>query len=63
MRLRGLLQELHKFLYCQSAVRDAVLHVNAKLCERAKRETQSTLNAVVADASRNMKNGYNRGDH
>ncbi|MCQ2432012.1 MAG: C69 family dipeptidase, partial [Clostridia bacterium] len=36
---------------------------NDKLCEMAKRETQSTLNAVVADASRNMKNGYNRGDH
>ena len=42
-----------------SLVREA----NEKLCNMAKKATIMTLNGVLADASRNMKNNYSRSDN
>lgn len=36
---------------------------NEKLCAMAKKETIKTLNSVLFDASKNMKNGYSRADN
>ncbi|MBQ0102025.1 MAG: dipeptidase, partial [Firmicutes bacterium] len=36
---------------------------NKKIAEIAKRETTRTLNAVLASASEQMKNGYSRSDN
>ncbi len=36
---------------------------NDKLCEMARKETISTLNKVLLNASQHMKNGYNRSDN
>ncbi len=36
---------------------------NEKLCDMAKRETISTLNKILLEASVRMKNGYNRADN
>jgi dipeptidase len=36
---------------------------NKKLCDMAKKQTISTLNAVLRDASMHMKNGFNRADN
>ncbi len=36
---------------------------NEKLCDMAKTETTKTLNSVLFDASKNMKNGYSRADN
>ena len=40
-----------------------IAEANRKLCEAAKKETVSTLNAVLLQASEHMKNGYNRADN
>ena len=36
---------------------------NEALCRMAKEQTVDTLNKVLAEASRHMKNGYNRADN
>ena len=36
---------------------------NRKLCEMAKRETQDALNKITLEASKGMRNGYNRADN
>ena len=36
---------------------------NEKLCEMARKETTGTLNKVLLESSKHMKNGYNLADH
>ncbi len=36
---------------------------NSKICEMARKETQDALNKIMLEASKGMKNGYNRADN
>ena len=36
---------------------------NNKLCEMAKKETINTINKLILEASKAMKNGYSRSDN
>ncbi|MBR4162114.1 MAG: C69 family dipeptidase [Solobacterium sp.] len=40
-----------------------IAEANEKLSEMAKKETTNTLNKVLKEASKNMKNGYSRADN
>ena len=42
---------------------DLMNEANEKLAAMAKKETTNTLNNVLLDASKNMKNNYNRADN
>ena len=41
----------------------SVEEANRKLCEMAKEQTTDTLNKVLLESSKSMKNGYNRADN
>ena len=49
--------------YLETKDASLLAEANEKVCAMAKRETISTLNRVLAIASQNMKNNYNRADN
>lgn len=59
---RALLNEYDRKMI-ESGTCDLMEEANEKLCAMVKKETTKTLNNVVLEASKGMKNGYNRGDN
>ncbi len=59
---RGIIREYDRKM-TESGKFDLMEEANRKLCEMAKEQTTNTLNQVLLESSKSMKNGYNRADN